>query len=116
MKRNKKCEHCGKLYRNDLPEPIHCPCGFLIGQRVSSTAEPLPQSSTRKEKQEPRRRRLEVTEIGKQKAAICRANCCGHYDAEHDACGILYARGKAGRVSYLLTHPETRCVADEPLF
>lgn len=94
--------------------PIHCPCGYLIGEHAevveSTPSHPL------ELKKPADRRRLAVTEIGKQKAAICRANCCGHYDAEHDACGILYARGKAGRVSYLLTHPETRCVADEPLF
>lgn len=58
---------------------------------------------------------VEVTEAD-LKIAICRSNVCGHYDAEHDACGILRASGKAGKVVYLLSHPETRCVDEPPRF
>lgn len=56
------------------------------------------------------------TRPGQSKVDICRSNACGHYDAEHDACGILRDRGKAGKVTYLLMRPQTRCVADDPLF
>jgi ribosomal protein L2 len=48
--------------------------------------------------------------------AICRSNKCGFYNADNDACQILRDRGKAGRVVYLLQHPNTRCVAENPLF
>jgi hypothetical protein len=53
---------------------------------------------------------------GDRKAAICRSNVCGRYVAEFDACGILLNRELEGRIVYLLSHPETRCVADDPLF
>lgn len=53
---------------------------------------------------------------GARKASICRSNRCGHYNADRDACQLLIDKGRAGRVAYLLTHPATKCVADEPLF
>ena len=53
---------------------------------------------------------------GHDKVAICRSNRCGHYNADRDACQLLIDKGRAGRVMYLLTHPATKCVADEPLF
>jgi hypothetical protein len=53
---------------------------------------------------------------GSRKAEICRSNTCGCYDAERDCCTILADKGKAGRVTYLLSHPTTRCVAEKPLF
>ena len=53
---------------------------------------------------------------GPRKAAVCRSGVCGNYLADRDACGVLVSRGRPGRIDYLLTHPETRCVADEPQF
>jgi hypothetical protein len=90
-----RCVAC-KLTVVEPPEMRHCPrC------RQPLIANTLPT--------------VEVTEADR-KMAICRSNVCGYYDAEHDACGILWDRGKAGAVTYLLTHPETKCVAPEPLF
>lgn len=53
---------------------------------------------------------------GRLKTSICRSNQCGHYNADRDACQLLIDKGRAGHVTYLLTHPATKCVADEPLF
>jgi hypothetical protein len=53
---------------------------------------------------------------GHDKATICRTNQCGRYDAATDTCGILTERGKRGAVSWLLTHPETRCPNDPPMW
>jgi len=53
---------------------------------------------------------------GYRKAAICRSNACGRYNATNDTCGIITATGRPGQVGYLISHPDTHCVADNPLF
>jgi hypothetical protein len=96
--------------------PIHCPCGFSIGKDNTPQEVWVPQSTELPKRQHAERPVVQISEKGQANAAICRSNVCGYYDAEHDACGILRDRGKAGAVTYLLTHPETKCVAPEPLF
>jgi len=96
--------------------PIHCPCGFSIGKDNTPQEVWVPQSTDLPTRQRDARPVVQISEKGQANAAICRSNACGHYDAEHDACGILRSRGKAGKVTYLLMRPQTRCVADEPLF
>jgi len=53
---------------------------------------------------------------GHRKAAICRSNACGRYNAANDTCDIITATGRPGQVGYLIGHPETHCVAEKPLF
>ena len=53
---------------------------------------------------------------GHRKAAVCRSNICGHYRQAEDACGVIAAMGRPGRISYLYQHPATRCVAEQPFF
>jgi hypothetical protein len=50
--------------------------------------------------------------IGEKKVAICRANLCGHYDAERDRCLHVIAtkgRNKPGHINYLLLHSGVSC-------
>jgi len=96
--------------------PIHCPCGFSIGKDNTPQEVWVPQSTDLPKRDHANRPVVRISEKGQANAAICRSNVCGHYDAERDACGILMSRGKAGRVVYLLTHPETSCVDDPPRF
>lgn len=57
----------------------------------------------------------ELARIGERKAKICRSNECGFCDIESDSClkAVEIARSKGqektGSISYLYTHPETKC-------
>ena len=57
-----------------------------------------------------------VDDRGERKAAICRANRCGRYDAGTDTCSVLTDRGRRGAVAWLLDHPAAACVHSEPCF
>lgn len=55
---------------------------------------------------------------GLAKAKICRSNSCGNYNAESDTCmeviriGVLAGKSRPGKISYLYTHPNTKCPVD----
>lgn len=53
---------------------------------------------------------------GHRKAALCRSNACGRYNATNDTCDIITATGRPGQVGYLINHPQVGCVAEKPLF
>jgi hypothetical protein len=57
-----------------------------------------------------------VDDRGERKAAICRANRCGRYDAATDTCGVLTDKGLRGAVAWLLDNPGAACVHSEPCF
>lgn len=56
---------------------------------------------------------------GARKVKVCRSNPCGHYDAENDTCklviqiGVIKGQKRAGRVLWLLAHPDAVC-PDQP--
>jgi len=112
------CE-CGKYYPAAYTPPIHCGCGRKVGtteSREKSVVEPfkkLPAENTKPLRKSPPKT---IAPEATRKASICRSNACGHYDAQSDTCGILRAKGRAGAIQWLYSHPDAKCVADDPLF
>jgi len=88
-----RCESCGMLFRPKSLPLYHC--GIRHGEPC------LPSDPDTR---------------GYAHAAICRTNQCGKYNASKDSCQILVNIGKSGSVSWLYTHPNTRCPNDPPMW
>lgn len=101
-----RCRSCGHAIRYAVRQfPFHCRCGSVARDAAEINNYDLPVVRVSPERDEAER-----------KMAICRTNQCGMYDRDGDACRILTAKGKAGRISYLRIAPSTACVNVPPLF
>lgn len=99
------CPQCDKRL-GDLPKPIYCSCGFVVGG-------PEPTSSYARRTEEPRKPRIPIPDL-ETNAITCRRNNCGKYLEELDACKYLVDMGRLGKVSFLDGKPSIECPHDPP--